>query len=687
MWSSTGSVLHRRMIEMFTKCVVDILENIREGFFSLDDQFKIMYFNGAAERLLGRRREDVVGQSLFAAFPESKGTVFEEHYLRAAREREPHDFEAYFGVAPYENWYSVHVCPHSAGISVYFEVTTEHRQTEETLRAALVASRRRQEEVSALLEGARAVLRYRDFAEAARVIFDECVKLIGATAGYVALLSADGINNDVLFLEPGGRPCSVDPLLPMPIRGLRAEAYRTQEAVYENDFCHCEWVKYLPEGHVEMENVLFAPLVIDGQPVGLLGLACKPGGFTGEDAHMAAAFGELAAIALLNSRTLESLAVSEKKYHSLFEHANDSIFIVDPVTRQLLDVNENAARRLGYTRKELLQLTVDDIDTRSAAARNDVIIQELKEKGSIVFEHVHRHRDGTLVPVEISSRIVEYNGEQVFQSFVRDISKRKEAEAALKAYSERLEEMVEERTQELREAQEKLVRREKLTVLGQLAGSVGHDLRNPLGVISNAAYYLQTLLADAPAVPAHKDLHEYLDMITSEAHVASEIVSNLLNFARTGQVYQEYVDLVALIRQVLSKQTPPQNVHVHLSADDNLPWALIDARQIEQVLINLLINAYESMSEGGTVEIRVWSEAGWIQVSISDTGCGIPAQNMEKLFQPLFTTKKRGMGLGLATVKSLVKANGGDVWVESEEGQGCTFTVRLLHRPEDEETA
>ncbi len=127
----------------------------------------------------------------------------------------------------------------------------------------------------------------------------------------------------------------------------------------------------------------------------------------------------------------EALRKSEEKYHNLFEHANDSIFIIDPSTRQFLDINENAIMRLGYTREELLQLTVDQIATPAAAQHSDDIIRELLNAGSVTFEHAHLRKDGTKMPVEISSRVIEYGDQQVFQSIVRDITERKRMEKAL----------------------------------------------------------------------------------------------------------------------------------------------------------------------------------------------------------------------------------------------------------------
>jgi hypothetical protein len=171
----------------------------------------------------------------------------------------------------------------------------------------------RTRELSALMKGARSVLEQKQFVDSARAIFDYCKDLIGATSGYIALLSDDGTENEVLFLESGGLPCSVDPSLPMPIRGLRAEAYGENKAVYHNDFMKSEWEAFMPEGHVVLKNVLFAPLVLNGTTVGIMGLANKPEDFTENDAKMAAAFGELAAISLENSNHLDKRRRAEEE--------------------------------------------------------------------------------------------------------------------------------------------------------------------------------------------------------------------------------------------------------------------------------------------------------------------------------------------------------------------------------------
>ena len=128
------------------------------------------------------------------------------------------------------------------------------------------------------------------------------------------------MENELLFLEAGGRPCSVDPDLPMPIRGLRAVAYEEKRVVYDNDFSNSQWMNFMPPGHVSLDNVLFAPLNIGGKTVGIIGIANKAGGFEESDCTLAAAFGELAAVALENSRNREEILTSNKKFTALFDN-------------------------------------------------------------------------------------------------------------------------------------------------------------------------------------------------------------------------------------------------------------------------------------------------------------------------------------------------------------------------------
>jgi GAF domain-containing protein len=164
-----------------------------------------------------------------------------------------------------------------------------------------------EKETAAFIRASQAILGSGSFLETARIIFDQARDITGATSGYLALLSPDGNENEVLFLDAGGLPCTVDPSLPMPIRGLRAESYSRNITVYDNYFAESDFARIMPNGHVSLKNVMFAPLVLGRETVGIIGLANKPVDFTSRDADIATLFGALAAIALSNARNLDKL--------------------------------------------------------------------------------------------------------------------------------------------------------------------------------------------------------------------------------------------------------------------------------------------------------------------------------------------------------------------------------------------
>jgi PAS domain S-box-containing protein len=262
-----------------------------------------------------------------------------------------------------------------------------------------------------------------------------------------------------------------------------------------------------------------------------------------------------------------------------------------------------------------------------------------------------------------------------------DVSQSKRAEEALYEYNIRLETEVETRTRELREAQERLVRQEKLAMLGQLAGSVSHELRNPLGVINSAVYFLGLIQPDA-----EDQVKEYLAIIQTEAHNAEKIINDLLDFARVKEGTRESVQVKALMTNVLIRFPVPEGIAVTLDIAENLPALYTDPLQVEQVLGNLVTNACQAMPQGGQLTISATQQAYEIAIAIQDTGIGISPENLKKLFEPLFTTKAKGIGLGLAVSQKLVEANGGRIGVESEVGVGTTFTVYFPSHRESDQT-
>jgi signal transduction histidine kinase len=255
---------------------------------------------------------------------------------------------------------------------------------------------------------------------------------------------------------------------------------------------------------------------------------------------------------------------------------------------------------------------------------------------------------------------------------IRYAIERQQAEEALKEYSERLEEMVEERTKELRDAQEQLIHAERLTAIGQLAASVGQELHDPLSIIKNCAYYLNMKLRH-PDERAKK----HIKIMEMEIARSNKIINNLLSFAQDEKPTLRKTQLNTIMKGALSRSPVPQSVAVITKLGEDLLPLMADPGQIEQVFINLISNAVQAVSDRGRLEITTRAEDGFIVAEFKDNGCGIPEENLGRLFEPLFTTKAKGIGLGLAVSRTLVEGHGGAIEVESEVGKGTTFRVRL----------
>ncbi len=287
--------------------------------------------------------------------------------------------------------------------------------------------------------------------------------------------------------------------------------------------------------------------------------------------------------------------------------------------------------------------------------------------------HVEIRSDDEISQLSRAFNEMTHKLKESYAGLNEEITTRKQAEEALQEYSERLEVMVEERTKELKDAQEELVRKEKLAILGQLAGGVGHDLRNPLGAIKNAAYFLNMVLKEPDP-----EVKETLEILEKEVGTSEAIISSLLDFARAKSPTKRKISVNEILQETLSRITVPENVEVVQELDETLPKSLVDPDQLGQVFGNIILNGIQAMTEGGQLTIKSEAPApGRVSVFITDTGVGIPEEQLEKLFEPLYTTRAKGIGLGLAIVKTLVEGHRGTIEVESEPGKGSTFTVKL----------
>ena len=287
-------------------------------------------------------------------------------------------------------------------------------------------------------------------------------------------------------------------------------------------------------------------------------------------------------------------------------------------------------------------------------------------------EVVGRRKDGTTFPMHLAVSEIKVGATRVFTGIVRDISDLKEAEQELQRLNEDLEERVRARTQELREAQAELVNKEKLATLGKVSGGIAHEIRNPLNAVKTSVFYL----VNAKNRSEEKTT-EHLDRIDRQVSLIDNVVTALSDVAKLPDPDRKQLPIDRVLRDVVRAVSLPPELEITWDLPSETPHVLADANQIPIVFKNLVRNARDSIEGGGTITISVSALENRVGISVADTGCGIPADDLEKVLEPLYSTKARGMGLGLAITRTIVEKNNGELLVESEQGRGSKFTVLL----------
>lgn len=252
-----------------------------------------------------------------------------------------------------------------------------------------------------------------------------------------------------------------------------------------------------------------------------------------------------------------------------------------------------------------------------------------------------------------------------------DITERKQLQQKLEEYAKNLEKLVEERTKQLQD-------KERLATIGETAGMVGHDIRNPLQSIVSSMYLIKSDLDNLPESDAKIDSLEELNSILEQIKYVDKIVSDLQDYARPLRPELVEVDIKALVTSALSTLNVPDNVEASAVFDEKLPRLRTDPLLLKRVLLNLATNAIQAMPEGGKLTIKAQTNnAAQLQIIVEDTGVGIPEEIKPKLFTPLFITKSKGQGFGLAVCKRVIEAQGGTISFESQVGQGTKFIIHL----------
>lgn len=358
----------------------------------------------------------------------------------------------------------------------------------------------------------------------------------------------------------------------------------------------------------------------------------------------------------------EALRKSKQLLEKTFASLRDAVLIIDASTGQIIDCNQTATKIFGYSRDEMLGQTPHFLHLSEEAKEfNNYLESAVKDKGFLFLpEFSMKHKDGTIFPAEHTMLPLEdEQGTRIgWVNVVRDITNRKKME-------------------------EELLKTQKLESLGVLAGGIAHDFNN----------LLTAILGNISLIKLYLHSPEELSQILEDAEKASlrarDLTQQLLTFSQGGAPVKKTISIVELAKESASFCLRGSNVRCEFSVPSELWQVKVDEGQISQVINNMIINADHAMPEGGVLRIGFENiviagndllplkQGEYVKISIQDYGIGIPKEYLQKIFDPYFTTKQKGSGLGLATAYSVIKKHDGHITVESVKGDGSTFHIYL----------
>jgi PAS domain S-box-containing protein len=331
---------------------------------------------------------------------------------------------------------------------------------------------------------------------------------------------------------------------------------------------------------------------------------------------------------------------SEIRYRTLFQQSPAGILLIDPRTALPIEFNDQAAAQLGYSRDEFSRLRISDYEAIETAEETDRHLNALLSTGHDSFETRHRTKQGDVRAVLVTAQRIELSGQAVLHCIFRDITQVQEQAA--------------------------------LARVGEMAAVIAHEVKNPLAAVRGAIQVIGGRLPQGGRDAA------VVGEIIARIDALNELMKDLLLFARPPQVRPAPVDLVALLQETTALvSADPTARDVRVVVEGSAPTVMADAKLLNIVILNLVLNAAHAMQRQGVVRISITTDDHTCRIAVADTGPGIPPDVRERIFTPFFTTKPRGTGLGLSTAKRLVEAHHGRIVVACPAGGGTIITIEL----------
>lgn len=362
-------------------------------------------------------------------------------------------------------------------------------------------------------------------------------------------------------------------------------------------------------------------------------------------------------LVMVNPSRLRTLDVVPVAHRVIIDGMSDPVFVLSEQGR-IMQLNPAAEHLINSPAEGSIGKQMEAVLPQWSAFAEAPPKEQKEIRELVVGDDIYDARN---------SEIVDWHGRLTSQIWVlRNITERRRMQAEIDRYTKHLEELVEERTRRLREV-------ERLAAIGQTTAMVGHDLRNPLQAMVSTMYLARKKLASPSEKP--REVARLLDAFDEHISYMNKIVSDLQDYAGSLTIEPIETNLSDLIRDVLSAAKIPGTVKVSVVVQGELSRIVVDPALMRRVLSNLITNAVQAMPQGGELTIGASRNREAISISVQDTGEGITKENLENIFNPFFTTKAKGQGLGLAVCKRIMEAQGGKITVKSEVGRGSTFTV------------
>ena len=481
---------------------------------------------------------------------------------------------------------------------------------------------------------------------------------------------------------------------------------KNQKPILINDLQNDERFRNVAEADFPIRSLLSVPLKAKGEMVGLLNVFNKrtEGGFTIGDQRLLSIIASQSAQIVENVRLYEELQrqsaelqESEAKYRALTKEAGEAILLADFGSRRILEVNDKVEPLTGLSRALLRGRTLADVIPVSEWTDPDTF-EAMNQSGHLSYSNVKLGDNGGPTRyIDVSATLVAYGDNKIIQVICHDVTERQKLAEHLRGHAQELEREVEARTLDLRNSQAQLVQQEKMAALGKLVAGVAHEMNTPIGTITSNADTLSRALAKLEGIMQSEQVPESVRDLRGlkQAQAVLEdiarinqlactrivgIVSSLRNFARLDEAEFKTADLHEGLESTLTLVHHELKNRIEVVKNyGDIPPISCHPNQINQVFMNLLVNASQAIKEEGTITIRTFREGDIVNVQFSDTGTGIPPEDLSRIFDPGFTTKGVGVGtgLGLSICFKIAQDHGGRIDVASEVGKGSTFTVRL----------